>query len=117
MHRYTKMIARDDGDFDHVEFIVTVNEDGSESIQQSTLSIVPAADRDYPFGRDSDDNAANMNRGMRGSLLEETDWTQLADVSSSVKSQYAAYRQALRDLPNHENWPQLTVDDWPVKPE
>jgi hypothetical protein len=57
------------------------------------------------------------NRFERGSLLQETDWTQLSDVSSSVQSQYTSYRQALRDLPTHANWPQLTPEDWPVKPE
>jgi hypothetical protein len=57
------------------------------------------------------------NRFERGRLLQETDWTQLSDVSSSVQSQYTSYRQALRDLPTHANWPQLTPEDWPVKPE
>lgn len=57
------------------------------------------------------------NRFERGRLLQETDWTQLADVNSSVQSQYTSYRQALRDLPTHANWPQLTPEDWPVKPE
>jgi len=26
------------------------------------------------------------------------------------------YRQALRDLPTHENWPNLEDADWPTKP-
>ena len=26
------------------------------------------------------------------------------------------YRQALRDLPTHDNWPNLGDDDWPTKP-
>lgn len=56
------------------------------------------------------------NRFERGRLLQETDWTQLADISSSVQSQYASYRQALRDLPTHANWPHLNSEDWPVKP-
>jgi hypothetical protein len=117
MQRYTVLRLRSDGDYDHVEVVETTNDAGEQSITESVFAIVPAADRDYPFGRDSDDDAANMNRAMRGSLLEETDWTQLADVSSSVKSQYASYRQALRDLPTHANWPHLTTEDWPVKPE
>jgi len=56
------------------------------------------------------------NRFVRDRLLQETDWTQLSDVSSSVKSQYVSYRQALRDLPDHPNWPHLNPEDWPVKP-
>ena len=26
------------------------------------------------------------------------------------------YRQALRDLPTHSNWPDLKDEDWPTKP-
>jgi hypothetical protein len=26
------------------------------------------------------------------------------------------YRQALRDLPSHTNWPNLADADWPTKP-
>jgi hypothetical protein len=57
------------------------------------------------------------NRFERDRLLQETDWTQLSDVSSSVQSQYVSYRQALRDITTHANWPQLNPEDWPVKPE
>jgi hypothetical protein len=43
----------------------------------------------------------NGMRGMRGSLLEQSDWTQMADTSLSVakKAEWAQYRQALRDMP------------------
>lgn len=57
------------------------------------------------------------NRFERDRLLQETDWTQLADISSSVQSQYVSYRQALRDITTHANWPHLDSSDWPVKPE
>lgn len=57
------------------------------------------------------------NRFERDRLLQESDWTQLSDISSSVQSQYAPYRQALRDLTTHPNWPHLNPEDWPVKPE
>ena len=26
------------------------------------------------------------------------------------------YRQALRDITGHDNWPNLSDSDWPVKP-
>jgi hypothetical protein len=28
-----------------------------------------------------------------------------------------SYRQALRDITNHANWPNLNDEDWPTKPE
>ncbi len=38
----------------------------------------------------------------------------LADNAVSVD--VTTYRQALRDLPTHENWPHLSSTDWPIKP-
>ena len=56
-------------------------------------------------------------RDKRDSLIRDTDWTQVLDspLSESKKSEYAAYRQALRDIPQQYD----SLDDvvWPVKPE
>jgi len=40
-------------------------------------------------------------RGMRGRLLQKSDWTQLGDVNldTDVRSAWSNYRQSLRDLP------------------
>ena len=45
--------------------------------------------------------AEELFRGERDSLLSQSDWTQLADspLSDSKKTEWATYRQALRDLP------------------
>lgn len=61
--------------------------------------------------------AENM-RMQRNELLSNTDWTQLADAPFTEEqvSAWAAYRQSLRDIPSHENWPRLTDDDWPTQP-
>lgn len=52
----------------------------------------------------------------RDALLRETDWTQTNDspLSESDQLKYRAYRQALRDLTTHENWPELQEEDWPT---
>lgn len=44
--------------------------------------------------------ASNL-RSRRNWLLAQSDWTQLADaaLSAAKKTEWAAYRQALRDLP------------------
>ncbi len=61
------------------------------------------------------DNAVSLNaRTLRNSLLEETDWMALSDVTMSAEM--TTYRQALRDITNHANWPNLQDADWPVKP-
>jgi hypothetical protein len=55
-----------------------------------------------------------MMRLQRDQLLADSDWTQLPDVPLATKEAWATYRQALRDLPEHPNWPDLNEADWPV---
>lgn len=57
-------------------------------------------------------------RELRNSLLSETDWTQISDspLNDSKKAEWATYRQALRDLTKHANWPNLEESDWPELP-
>ena len=62
-----------------------------------------------------DDAAAILVRKRRDALLKETDWYGLSDVTMSTEM--ATYRQALRDITTHANFPNLTETDWPNKPE
>ena len=57
-------------------------------------------------------------RELRNSLLSETDWTQITDspLNDSKKAEWVTYRQALRDLTKHTNWPNLEESDWPQPP-
>jgi hypothetical protein len=61
--------------------------------------------------------AANENRKLRDSKISETDWTRLDDVDEALKTKFGEYRQALRDITDHTNWPFLESEDWPTKPE
>lgn len=54
------------------------------------------------------------NRVTRDAKLAETDFYALSDVTMSSEMQ--TYRQALRDITSHSNWPNLSDDDWPVAP-
>lgn len=74
------------------------------SVQDKTLDEV----------QEYDDNAAMVNRNKRNMLLAETDWWALSDVTMTAEQ--TAYRQALRDIPTHANWPHLDEADWPTKP-
>ena len=65
--------------------------------------------------------AATRNRAERDRRLAETDYMALSDVSMSAEM--TTYRQALRDITSHANWPNLanadmdgTGGDWPTKP-
>ena len=52
-------------------------------------------------------------RELRNQLLSECDWTQLSDVSESIRTSYQSYRQDLRDISSQSN-PFSIV--WPEKP-
>ena len=66
-----------------------------------------------------DTQLAVNNRSKRNGLLSQSDWTQMNDspLSADVKTTWATYRQALRDITSHANWPNLEEADWPTKPE
>jgi len=54
-------------------------------------------------------------RTLRNILLAATDYLALSD--QTLTPEMAAYRQALRDITTHANFPHLQEADWPVKPE
>ena len=53
-------------------------------------------------------------RGERDRLIRDTDWWASSDLTMTQAQK--DYRQALRDITNHSNWPNLTSSDWPTKP-
>lgn len=56
---------------------------------------------------------AEEHRGKREELLARSDWTQVADAPVDATA-WATYRQALRDITTHANWPNLDEADWPT---
>lgn len=61
-----------------------------------------------------DADTATTNRATRDAKLAETDFYALSDVTMSSEMQ--SYRQSLRDITTHENWPNLEDADWPTAP-
>ena len=54
-------------------------------------------------------------RNKRDALIRETDWTQLPDVPEPTAEVWVGYRQALRDVPQQEGFPNEI--NWPEKPD
>lgn len=52
-------------------------------------------------------------RTKRNALLQQSDWTQVADAPVD-QAVWATYRQALRDVTTQEGFPESVV--WPVAP-
>ena len=69
-----------------------------------------------------DERSAESTRAERNRRLAETDWMANSDVT--MTDAWKTYRQALRDITKHSNWPYLKIpapdgsgeNDWPVKP-
>jgi len=61
-----------------------------------------------------DANTAAGHRATRDAKLAETDFYALSDVTMS--SEIQSFRQSLRDITTHDNWPNLGDDDWPTAP-
>ena len=92
-----KYVARDMF-ADTTEDGVTTTKAEHEAAYQATLDAAVAA----------------SNRTKRDGLLAETDYFALTDVT--MDAPMTTYRQALRDITTHANWPDLADDDWPTKP-
>ena len=57
---------------------------------------------------------AHDKRNKRDNLLQNSDWTQGADVPTSIKSKWTDYRQKLRDVPAQSGFPDTVT--WPTEP-
>ena len=66
----------------------------------------------YQAGLDA--KVAESNRKKRDGLLADTDYFALTDVT--MDASMTTYRQALRDITTHADWPNLADSDWPTKP-
>ena len=71
----------------------------------------------------ADDRAAAEVREKRNKLLAESDWVTLKAIDNSgiltsnqAPEEWRLYRQSLRDLPTHANFPNLEESDWPTSP-
>lgn len=72
------------------------------------------AEKETAYQATLDAATASNHRATRNTKLAETDWTAMSDVT--MADNMKTYRQALRDLPTHDNWPNLEDADWPTKP-
>ena len=59
----------------------------------------------------TDERLSEIARLKRDGLLTSTDWTQATDVPEATREKYAAYRQALRDVPSQPGFPRNI--EWP----
>ena len=87
-------------------FADTTDEDGVTTTK---------AEHEAAYQATLDAKAGEAVRTKRNTLLAETDYMALSDVTMSAEM--TTYRQALRDITDHVNFPNLVEADWPTKPE
>ena len=83
------------------------------------------ADQETAYQADLDAKAAESVRTQRDKLLAESDWVTVKAVDQNAQDSlgiqvpqvWLDYRQALRDITSHANFPNLAETDWPTKPE
>ena len=97
---------------------VAVEIDG-RTIYQHPLREMTDEEREAHIASQADDSSTRENvRNIRSMYLAACDWINGADVSLSdeKKAEWVVYRQALRDITDHPNFPNLLPEDWPTEP-
>ena len=76
---------------------------------------VTKAEQETAYQEKLDAEAAEQVRARRDGLIAETDWWASSDLTMTTEQ--TTYRQALRDITAHADFPHLADADWPTKPE
>ena len=79
-------------------------------------NVTSAADNEAAYKATVDSEAGASVRAERDQKLTASDWTQMADspLASDKKTEWATYRQSLRDLPTATGFPHTMT--WPEEP-
>ncbi len=94
-----------------------VSRDGVEEISSKWYTKFKVETLDTTGKATLDNQEAVYRREERDQLLKDSDWTQTVDKSGLADSkvtEWATYRQSLRDLPTASGWPHTHT--LPTKP-
>jgi len=80
------------------------------------VSVVQVADLSAEEIQAAKDSAMAQLRATRNALLLACDWTQIADCTIPKKTEWATYRQTLRDFPSTVSDARANVS-WPHNPD
>ena len=88
--------------------------DTTETDEDGNEVTTTKAEHEAAYQATLDAATAEDNRKKRNELLAATDYLALTD--NTLDDITTQYRQALRDITTHENWPHLSEADWPTAP-
>ena len=85
-------------------------------VHDGTLGKKIEIDVDDQEDSNFDQNIINFKKASRNTLLENSDWTMVADsqLTDEQKAEALTYRQELRDLPTQDGFPDVA---FPTKPD
>jgi hypothetical protein len=99
-----------------------VADDATQYVQNGVVVDMPpkpdgAYYFDYATKQWVQDQPAQENtvKAQRNQLLQQSDWTQLADIPAETKALWEPYRQALRDITDQPGYPFNII--WPTPPQ
>lgn len=72
-------------------------------------------DEEPPTPEPTPEELTEQARSQRDSLIQQSDWTQMLDNPLCGNQEWLDYRQALRDIPQQEGFPENIK--WPTPPE
>jgi len=77
------------------------------------------AEHEAAYQADLDAKAAASVRTQRDAKLAESDWMVIKSAETGVElaTEWATYRQALRDITDHADFPYIADEAWPTAPE
>jgi hypothetical protein len=122
--KITKTGFCSDSDFSlQGEYVIEgVANDSTQYVQNGVVVDMPpkpdgAYYFDYATKQWVQDQSAQENaiKAQRNQLLQQSDWTQLSDISAETKALWEPYRQALRDITDQPGYPYDIV--WPTPPQ
>jgi hypothetical protein len=93
-----------------VDMFADTTETDDDGVETTTTK----AEHEAAYQATLDAKTATANRKTRDELIAETDYLALSD--NTLTAEMTTYRQALRDITSHANWPNLVDADWPTKP-
>ena len=104
-------------DLDCLALNVQEGQDYIISDWSGDLSLATVVDGEVIEGSPTN-QTESIVRGMRDSLLANSDWTQIPDphLTETKKTEWQVYRQQLRDLFNDFTYTNIEDVVWPTKP-
>ena len=114
---YQRVTRNSQPDYDSDTGVWMINYTATDMFADTTDdegNVTTKAEHEAAYQATLDEQAATRNRAERDRRIAETDWWASSDLT--MTDEQTAYRQALRDITTHSNWPNLEEGDWPTKP-